>query len=107
MAQTKKRQKDEGREAITARNKRRKAQQAEKRLAKLTARTQGLIGQHVSVRVKDHSKPLVGTVLEVVGKDHDEYPHRARRHVGKYLKVRTTIGDILSSRHRVKPIKDK
>lgn len=102
-----KRKYGESRKATTEKNHKSRLLSEERRQARLTARTQSLIGQHAAIRVKDHAKPLVGTVLEVVGKDHDEYPHRARRHVGKYLKVRTTIGDLLASRHRVKPIKDK
>lgn len=102
-----KRKYSEARKSATEKNRKRAADSAAKRTARLAARTQSLIGQHVEVRVKDHVKPMVGTVLEVLDKNHEHYPHSARRHTGKYLKVRTTIGDLVASRHRVKPLKDK
>lgn len=94
------------RRSITEKNRKKKQQRHEHRQARLLARTQSLIGKHVSVRLKEHAKPLVGTVLEVVSKDNEHYPHTARRHVGRYLHIRTAVGELMASRHRVKPIKD-
>lgn len=108
MANTKntnrrKRKYNDARKSTTEKNRLKKGQRHMDRRAKLVARTQGLIGQHVRVRAKDHAKPLIGTVLEVISPGHDDYPTAARRHYGSYLRVRTQIGEILSSRHRAKP----
>ena len=111
MASTKnsdrrKRKYGEGQRSRTAKNKAGKQRQADARRARMEKRTQALIGQHVAVRSKGYAKPLVGTVLEVLSKDSESYPTDARRHYGKYLRVRTTLGEILASRHRCKPLKD-
>ena len=98
-----KRKYNDARKSTTEKNRKRKQARHEQRVARLTSRTQGLVGQHVRVRAKDHAKPLVGTVLEVIGKSHDRYPTDARRHVGSYLRIRTAVGELLASRHRVKP----
>lgn len=102
-----KRKYGEGQKARTLKNKAKKKIHEERRLASLVNRTQSLIGQHVAVRVKDHPKPMIGTVLEVISKDNPDYPHEAKRHHGRYLRVRTAIGEMLASRHRVKPVKDR
>lgn len=94
------------RKSITEKNQKRKQQQHERHRERLLSRTQELIGKHVRVRGKDQVKPLVGTVLEVLRKHNDNYPHGARRHHGSYLKIRTAVGERLVSRHRVKPIRD-
>ena len=88
-------------------NKARRQQREATRLERLAARTQALVGTYVKVRVKDHKKPLIGTVQDVIRKGHDDYPTEAERHMGSYLRIRTEVGDLLASRHRVKPVKDK
>lgn len=101
-----KRKYGDARKSRTERNRKIKQQRHEARHARLVARTQSLIGKSVRVRSKEQTKPLVGTVLEVITKDDDHYPRHAHRHVGRYLKVRTAIGEMVASRHRVKPTKD-
>lgn len=91
--------------SATERNKKRRIQQAARRIAKLNARTDALVGTHVAVRIKDHLKPMVGTVEAVIRHGDDGYPEDAKRHTGAYLRVRTTIGDIKVSRHRAKVVK--
>lgn len=101
----KKPQKIEERRSITERNRSTKNVKEGHRRESLAARTRALVGSPVQIRVKDHVKPLVGTVSAVVDKTSDDYPQDAKRHTGRYLKVSTTFGTYLRSRHRVKPLK--
>ena len=99
-----KRKYDDRRKSATERNHKARQKRHELWQARMVARTQSLIGKHVSVRVKDQAKPFVGTVIEVLRKGDEGYPSDAKRNVGAYLVVRTTIGDLKASRHRAKVI---
>jgi hypothetical protein len=98
-----KRKYTETRKAKTAANATNRQRKQDHRTARLVARTQALLGTHVRVRHKDLSKLRVGTVTEILRKGDDGYPTDARRHHGAYLRVRTTTGDVIASRHRSKP----
>lgn len=84
-----------------------KQAQEDRRQARLQERTRALIKQQVAVRTADQIKPLVGTVQDVIAQGDDRYPKSAIRKHGNYLLVRTSIGEIVASRHRVKPLPDK
>lgn len=105
MARSKK---DESQEARTVRNRARRAKQADLRTARLIGRTQRLVGTHVQVRTKGLDRPLVGTVLEVLSADAPDAPRNrgAIRRSGSQLRIRTNAGELVKSRHRVKPLKD-
>jgi hypothetical protein len=90
----------------TAKNKANAAQRHLALIEKFTARTDSLVGSHVKVRTKESVKATVGTVLAVIRKGDESYPTDAKRSSGAYLKVRTTHGEKIVSRHRVKPVRE-
>ena len=102
----KKRKYGDARKIKTAQNRTARLKRHDLRQAKMIERTQALIGQHVAVRIKDQAKPSVGTVVEILRLGDEGYPERdARRKHGAFVRVRTTFGEVVRSRHRVKPIK--
>lgn len=101
-----KRKYGDSQKARTAKNKASAKTRAELRNERLIERTQSLIGTRVQVRTKDQIKPAIGTVIEVLRKGDEGYPAQAERNVGAYLKVRISSGDVVRSRHRVKPIRE-
>jgi hypothetical protein len=99
-----KRKYDDRRKVRTVSNKKRKIKASEARIERLVERTRELIGKHVEVRIKGQDRPQVGTVVEVLHKGDEDYPTDAKRTSGSHLKVRTTIGNLVVSRHRAKVI---
>jgi hypothetical protein len=89
----------------SAANKARRKARNDIRMAKMVARTQSLIGQHVQFRMAGRRHPLVGTVTDVLRKGDAGYPEDAKRKYGAFIKIRTPEGSRTVSRHRVKLVK--
>ena len=96
-----KRKYGEGQKARTAANKASKKAAAERRAARLIARTQALIGKRVQVRTTDG--PLVGTVREIVaGRDVPADPDSNVRRNGQFLRVADQKREAVVARRRAK-----
>jgi hypothetical protein len=90
----------------TAVNKANKAKRHVARMARFAERTDALVGSRAKVRTAESGKSVTGTVLAVIRKGDESYPTDARRSSGAYLKVRTSHGEKIISRHRIKPIRE-
>lgn len=95
-----KRKYGEAQKARTARNKEAARARGDRRIARLLARTEALIGRQARIRTAEG--PIVGRVIEVLNPGDEGYPKDAKRRHGSYLVVEGPRSNVKVSRHRVR-----